>query len=120
MELWKALAQLYPDADPRSDYMIVQEAGGEPTIAAWNLPGPQPTSAQLAAAVTAYDAQHATQANEAATNKALVRATAEGAVGVKVDTLTLPQLRALVALWLHERGAIDATLKVKPLGEWAD
>jgi hypothetical protein len=48
MELSEALEQLYPDADPLRDYVLVDQGKGA-YIAVWNLAAPRPTEAELAA-----------------------------------------------------------------------
>lgn len=45
-------------------------------------------------------------------------ALAQTAVGVRIDALTAPQLRALVAVLFWEHGAIAADLTVRPLAQW--
>ena len=51
-----ALRYLYPAADPLRDYVVADDGTG-PRIAAWNLPAPQPTDAELQAALPAAQAQ---------------------------------------------------------------
>jgi hypothetical protein len=50
MNLGRALAYLYPDAEPGRDYTVRAVEGSAPYIAEWNLPDPQPTEAELEAA----------------------------------------------------------------------
>jgi hypothetical protein len=79
------------------------------------------------AAVAQYFAAHpqATavqrQAQEEASAQTLrdaVKAVAETTAGVAINDLTAQQVKALVAILLWQAGAIDAELKVRPLGEW--
>lgn len=46
------LRHLYPDADPLRDYTVADDGSG-PKLTAWNLPTPQPTPAELEAALPA-------------------------------------------------------------------
>lgn len=43
---------------------------------------------------------------------------AQSAVGVAIQDLTTPQVKALLVLVLWDKKAIDNNLKVKPLGGW--
>ena len=43
---------LYPDADPLRDYTVADDGSG-PRLIAWNLAAPQPTPAELDAALPA-------------------------------------------------------------------
>lgn len=54
----------------------------------------------------------------AAQRKATVKAKAAAHAGKKVDQLSLPELREVVAVLLEERGALDDELRVKDVGEW--
>ncbi len=47
-DIAKALAHLFPNAQPLIDYEVWQEADGSQHIAVWNLPDPQPTAQQIA------------------------------------------------------------------------
>ncbi len=60
MHLWKALRHLYPTADPLRDYRL-QDDGSGTYIRFWNtaILGPQPTDAQITAAIADYDAAQA-------------------------------------------------------------
>ncbi len=67
-QLGEALVVLFPAAVPLVDYRV-QNDGGSPFIAAWSLPNPQPTEAEVAAAVpqipAAYDTAQKTGAKDA-------------------------------------------------------
>lgn len=117
MELWKALRQLFPDAQPLRDYVLVDDGDGA-YISAWNLPEPQPTPEQVTAAIVAYDAAQATAQTEANALRTRVVNLAQTAVGVQIDALTAGQVRALVAILLWKAGAIDSAGAIKPLGQW--
>jgi len=117
MNLPNALQHLFPSADPTRDY-VVQDDGDGPRIAAWNLPDPQPTLAQLQAASDAYDAIAAQAASEAQALRTQVVSVAQSAVGVVITSLTAAQVRALLAVLLWKNGALDTDGKVRPLAEW--
>ena len=117
MQLWKALAYLYPNAQPLRDYTIVERDGVQ-TIAQWNLPQPQPTDAELQAAETAYDAAQAQRQADSAALRQQVVTLAQSAVGLPINTLTAAQVRALVAVLLWKAGALDKNGNVNPLGSW--
>lgn len=53
MILAHALQQLFPNASPRTDY-ILQDDGEGVYVKEWNLPDPQPTEAELEAAWNAW------------------------------------------------------------------
>lgn len=48
-----------------------------------------------------------------------IRTSAGSAVGVAYDQLTAGQVRALLALWLRQAGALNSDGTVKALTEWA-
>lgn len=50
------LRHLYPDADPLRDYTVADDGSG-PRLIAWNLAAPQPTPAELDAALPAAQAR---------------------------------------------------------------
>jgi hypothetical protein len=117
--LWKALAHLYPDADPRRDYEIRDDADGRgPHIAAWRLPGEPPTEAQIAAAITAYDAAVTVRDADARQLRQRVRTLAGGAAGKLITDLTAAEVRALLAVLLWQAGALTPDGAVRPLDEW--
>lgn len=118
--IWKALAHLYPHAQPFVDFEIRTGDDGHERIAVWNLPGSPPTDAALLAAITAYDAAQATQAAEATALRQQVVSLAQSAVGQSIAGLTAAQVRALLALLLFNAGAITAQGTVKPLSDWVD
>jgi len=77
-----------------------------------------PTPEQIAAAIAAREqARRQADADRAALRQ-LVRQKAQSAVGVAIDDLTVGQLRALLAILLHNEGALDRDGKVRPLAEW--
>lgn len=47
-----------------------------------------------------------------------IRQTAQSAVGIKYDALSITQIRALYAFSLFKDGAIDSVGKIKPLKDW--
>ena len=118
MALWKALKQLYPNADPFWEYRIRREADGSEQIIVWNLPQPQPTEAEINAASAAYNATQTAAQTEATTLRQQIVTTAQSAVGVSITALTAAQVRALVALLLWKEGAIKADGTIRPLAEW--
>jgi XkdW protein len=117
MILSNALKQLFPAADPLRDY-VVQDDGVGVYIAAWRLPDPQPTPAQLQAASDAYDVTLAQAASDASALRTQVVNVAQSAVGVLLTNLTAAQVRALLAVLLWKGGALDKDGKVRPLNEW--
>lgn len=54
MNLASALLQLYPEASPLCDYIVVEDENGIVSINEWHLPFPQPTQEQLVQASLAY------------------------------------------------------------------
>jgi ATP-dependent Clp protease ATP-binding subunit ClpA len=51
MNIAQTIVYLYPEAKPFIDFVIQDDSDGSgPYIAAWNLPDPQPTEADLQAA----------------------------------------------------------------------
>ena len=119
MEIVNALAHLYPTAQPLVDY-IVTNRNGIQAIAVWNLPQPQPTEAELAAAETAYNTAAAMRQAEATALCQQVVTLAQSAMGQPVNALTAAQVRALVALLLWKAEAMTNQGTVRPLGEWLD
>lgn len=118
MELWKALAHLFPNAHPMRDYELRDDGDG-PYIARWGLDDPQPTPAQLAAAIAAYDAAEAQRKTEAQALRQQVLTLAQSAVGVRVDNLTAGQVRALLVVLLWKGGALTPAGNVRPLEAWS-
>ncbi len=118
MALWKALKHLYPDADPFWDYRIRREPDGSEGIILWNLPQPQPTETEIAAASTAYEAAETTRQQQAATLRQQVLTRAHSAVGIRIDQATAAQVRALFAILLRKEGALKADGTVRPLADW--
>ena len=63
-------------------------------------------------------ADQAQQASSAAFRGQIV-ALAQSAVGVRLQDLTAPQIKALMAILLYKAGGVDASsLQVLPLGQW--
>lgn len=57
MNIALVIQHLYPTAKPLVDFWVRDDSDGNgPYIAAWNLPDPQPTQAELEAAWAAYEA----------------------------------------------------------------
>jgi hypothetical protein len=119
MELWKALAHLYPTAQPLIDYELRDDGAGA-YIARWSLSEPQPTPAQLEAASAAYDAAAAARAAAAQQLRQQVVTLAQSAVGVRIDQLTAAQVRALVAILLRESGGLANDGTIRPLAQWVN
>lgn len=117
-DLWKGLAHLFPNARHLAGY-VLQDDGAGPYIAQWDLPEPQPTEAQLAAAIIAYDAAELVRQQEAEQLRQRVVALAQSAVGMRVDALTAAQVRALLVVLLHKGGALNNDGTVRPLGQWS-
>ena len=51
--------------------------------------------------------------------KRAVLATAQGAVGKRIDALTAAERNALIAVLLWRWGALNADLTIRPLADWA-
>lgn len=119
MELWKAIAQLYPNARPLVDYELRDDGDGRGAyIARWALPQPRPTTQQLADAIAAYDAAQTAREQAAQQLRQTVVSLATSAVGVSVASLTAAQVRALLVVLLRKAGALNADGTVRPLGDW--
>jgi hypothetical protein len=88
-------------------------------IGEWRDPNTtKPTKAQLDAEWAAYQQEQA-DAQTAATNlRNQIITIAQSAVGVRVDQLTAAQVRALNAIELWQKGALNNDLTVKPLAQW--
>lgn len=71
--------------------------------------------AAVAAIVAAHDPA-GESANQA--RRGRIRQLAEGAVGTAVAELTLAEVHALLAVLLWRAGALDDSLRVRPLDEW--
>lgn len=117
-DLWKGLAHLFPNARNLGDYVLRDDGAGA-YIAAWYLPDPQPTPAQITAAIVAYDLAEQQRQQEAAQLRQQVITLAQSAVGVRIDALTAAQVRALVAILLHKAGALNPDGTVRALGQWS-
>lgn len=117
-DLWKALAYLYPAADPRRDYELRDDGDGlGPYVYRMSI-GPMPTKTEIDAAIAAYDAREQQRQADTQALRQRVITTAQSAVGVAFDQLTNVQLRAVLGCLLHQRGVLDKDGKVRPLGEW--
>ncbi len=68
----------------------------------------------------ALDAATAQQAQQQATSRAAILATAQGAVGKPLASLTAAERAALATVLLWRLGAITAQGTVAPLASWAD
>lgn len=85
----------------------------------WLPPLPSdPTPAEVAAAIAAKAAAEQQTKADAAALRTRVRALAQSAVGVQLDQLSAPQVRALIAVLLHKQNAIDKTGAIRPLADW--
>lgn len=108
-------------ADDESRHVLFLENGGLRSTLASDWPPPlpsDPTAAQSAAAIAALDAAAAQSKADATLLRTRVLTLAQSAVGVQIDQLTAPQIRALVALLLFKQGAIDKSGAVLPLAGW--
>lgn len=117
-DLWKALTHLHPAAKQFSDFEIRATSDGDEYIAVWRLAQPQPTEAELAAAIAAYDTAETARKQEATTLRNQVVSLAQSAVGVTLNNLTAAQVRALVAILLWKEGAVTPAGAIRPLAEW--
>lgn len=77
-----------------------------------------PSLAALQAAWDAYVASEAAKQEAAETLKQLIRTTAQGAVGKRLDTLTAAEQRALLAVLLWQAGGVSNDGTVKALSAW--
>lgn len=53
MNISLAISQLFPEADPLTDFLVSDQGDGQ-FIADWNLPDPQPTEDELRVAWEAH------------------------------------------------------------------
>jgi hypothetical protein len=99
---WSACLQyLYPTADPRTSWEITDEGDGKgPHITKWNLPGPAPTQAQVAAVETLATAWVAEKRKLALAD---------------FDEWDLTELRLLVKALLGEVNILRKKAGLKPL-----
>ena len=67
-----------------------------------------------------YTESNFTLKASASTSRTALKNLLQSCVGVGFNSLTANQIKALVALMLYERGALnnDATATVKPLNQW--
>lgn len=85
----------------------------------WTGPLPtDPTPAEIAAARAERDAQAVQDKADATALRTRVRTLAQSAVGIQIDALSAPQVRALIAILLHKQGAIDKSGAIRPLADW--
>lgn len=120
-ELNRGLKWLFPDGQPNVDWYLIDDGDGlGPKIAFWNRLEPQPTEEQIDAAIAASIAAEQQATEEAATLKQAIVTLAQSAVGVALNDLTAAQRNALIAILLWRAGAIDKTLKVRPLAQWVN
>lgn len=95
---------LLPDEEGGSDYMAMQIPDNAPM-------------ATVEAVLAAHDASRQGRGDRL---RAAVYEQAASAVGVLVRDLTAAQVKALLIVLMMKNGAIDpATLRIRPLGEWA-
>jgi hypothetical protein len=88
-------------------------------ILEWRGPGKEPTHAELQAAWAAIAQEEQATASADTTLRNSVLATAQGAVGKALASLTAGERNALVAILLWQAGAIKADGTIRPLAEWA-
>lgn len=77
-----------------------------------------PSDAAIVQAIADLQAARQQAAVDTAALRQQVRATAQSAVGVRVDLLSAGQVRALFALVLFREGALDRTGAIRPLAQW--
>jgi hypothetical protein len=104
---WRAIRKRYPTVA----FVLNDDA----TVLEWHQPGPRPDFVQI---VADDDAAAAQEAQAEAALRTRVRALAQSAVGVQIDQLSAPQVRALIAILLYKQGAIDKNGATRPLVDW--
>lgn len=84
-------------------------------IGEWRDPATQPpTEAEILAEWGRY-----LEEEEARTTlRQQIKNTAASAVGTNIRDLTAAQVKALLAIWLYDIGAIDNAGEIRPLAEW--
>ncbi len=87
-------------------------------LSAWGDAPKEPTPAEIDAAMQARAENHLRRAQESLALRQRVRDLAQSAVGVRIDLLSAPQVRALQAVLLWQAGALDKDGVVQPLAEW--
>lgn len=107
---WRGLRAQYPAVEFSLD------SGG--AILTWVGAATQPTPAQIATRVAAIRSAETQEGAEGEVLRGRVRTLAQSAVGIQVDALTAPQVRALLIVLLYKRGAIDRTGAIRPFAEW--
>lgn len=108
-------------ADDDSVHVLYLEAGVVRSMLAADWTGPlptDPTPTEIAAARAARDAQAVQDKADATALRTRVLTLAQSAVGVQLDQLAVPQIRALIAILLHKQGAIDKSGAIRPLADW--
>lgn len=111
-ELARGLKYLFPDLE-RHEVAITVDGQGE-RVTYWGRAEALPED------VLILEAARLSREEQAAGQQVAVRlrAAASPAVGVASVSLTAAQVRALLAVLLEERGALDAEGRVRPLEEW--
>lgn len=107
---------------PKATIELTQDGTrGGPYLSVYVEPDglPEPTEAEILAAIVTLETEAAAAATAAAQLRQQVRTTAASAVGVRYDLLTAAQVRALVAILLWKQGALNSLGLVQPLDEWA-
>lgn len=108
-------------ADDGSSHVLYLESELVRSMPSGSWPPPlpaDPTKAESDAAVAARSAARVRAQQDAAALRTRVLATAQSAVGISVDQLSAPQVRALLALLLYQQGALDKGGVVQPLAGW--
>lgn len=79
---------------------------------------PVPTQAEVDAAAATVPIVRETEQQAATQLRQQVLDMAKTAAGARADILTLPEMRALFAVFLREKDALDTDGKVRPPEEW--
>lgn len=109
----------YDDGIQRVIFLNDRGAIQSTEVANWIGPlPPDPTPQEISAAIAAREAARQAAIQDAAALRQQIQTLAGSAVGVRVDLLTAPQVRALVAILLWQAGALDRTGTVQPLAQW--
>lgn len=116
MSLYDALKRLAPGVA----FTLTQDGTHDnvPYISAWPEDVPMPTQAEIDAMLLTLEQERQAAQTEAQQLRQRVVNLAQSAVGIAVNDLTAPQVRALLALLLRKEGALDKTGTIRPLQDW--